>query len=346
METNTQKYQVVATKALAVIGLLAVLLLISFSAISLFRYAGKPFSSLLAAAAGLTQIFVPAPHLNLVADSTSVQSGSPVSLTWTMKKQSGAYAFSYACLDGFRFDTKDASGKVVTIACGTPFTVDANSSNLIVTPVSTKNHYVDMPVLLTYTANGSETINDSSTLTLTVSNENLGSASTPVTPSKPATGTGNTTHTGATAGTPTSHTYTYPGTSGSSTYDNPNGTADLAVSVIETGVLDKFTNAFASVATSSLSRNDRIAVRFVVENLGTKSSGNWHFNVVLPTYPPETFNSDTEPSLAPGDKIEFTIGFDQVLSGPQVVKFVIDPTDSVKEVSETNNTVNLNLNLN
>jgi len=118
------------------------------------------------------------------------------------------------------------------------------------------------------------------------------------------------------------------------------GKPDLAVKTLETGVIDKITNVF--VATTSLRSIDRIAARFSVENLGTKETGSWYFNAVLPTYPSHIYSANNQASLLPGERIEFTLGFDSVeKKDGNVVVINIDPANSIFEASEDNNVVRL-----
>lgn len=119
------------------------------------------------------------------------------------------------------------------------------------------------------------------------------------------------------------------------------GKPDLAVKVLEIGTIDKATNVFTATTTTTtttLHSFDRIAVRFAVENLGTKETGSWRFNAVLPTYPSYIYSSESLVSLLPGDRIEFTLGFDSVeKKDGNVVIINADPANSIFEASEDNN---------
>ena len=114
------------------------------------------------------------------------------------------------------------------------------------------------------------------------------------------------------------------------------GKPDLAVKILETGVIDKVTNVFT--ATTSLRSVDRIAVRFSVENLGTKETNLWYFNAVLPTYPSHIYSASSQISFLPGDRIEFTLGFDSIeKKDGNLVIINADPANSISEASEDNN---------
>jgi hypothetical protein len=124
---------------------------------------------------------------------------------------------------------------------------------------------------------------------------------------------------------------------------NPYGKADLAVTILSYGTLDKSTNAYTATSTA-VNRSNRIAVRFEVANRGDKTSPTWMFNGYLPTFPAQTFNSDQQSALNPGDKIEFTIGFDQMQdSATSIVKIEVDPANNVTESDKTNNTASISI---
>ncbi|MBL1434521.1 hypothetical protein COB87_003075 [Candidatus Wolfebacteria bacterium] len=122
---------------------------------------------------------------------------------------------------------------------------------------------------------------------------------------------------------------------------DPNGLPDLVPVVIATG---KLVGGFAAnnfVATSTLLKTDRIAVKFAIENKGTKSTGtNWRFNVVMPTETTYIFVGKFEhvQNLNPGEKIEYVIGFDRSKIGTDLqIAIAVDQNKGVTESNETNN---------
>ncbi|MBL7045440.1 MAG: hypothetical protein ISR99_00155 [Parcubacteria group bacterium] len=116
------------------------------------------------------------------------------------------------------------------------------------------------------------------------------------------------------------------------------GEADLTARVLSTGIVDRSTNSYT--ATTTIKTSDRAAIRFEIENIGGKPTGAWTFNVVLPTYPSHIFHSTTQRELASGDKIEFTMGFDQIADNEEGEIIInVDPTQSVKEKTKENNIV-------
>ena len=122
---------------------------------------------------------------------------------------------------------------------------------------------------------------------------------------------------------------------------DPNGLADLTPVVIATGKLVGGYAAENFVATSVLSKSDRIAIKFAVENKGTKETGtDWRFNVIMPTETTYIFEAKPEhvQNLLPGEKIEYVIGFDRSKVGTDLqITIAVDHNRSVTESNESNN---------
>ena len=149
------------------------------------------------------------------------------------------------------------------------------------------------------------------------------SSTTPATPVTPQAGTG--------------QTSTYEVTTSPTEIDSPTGRIDFLASIDAIGILGD-DNQF--IASSTPNANDKIAVKFTVKNIGNKKSESWYFNAVLPTSPFHIFHSRSQRALAPGEKIEFTMGFDKPKIGEnQLVIINVDPTGGIKESDKTNNIV-------
>jgi len=115
----------------------------------------------------------------------------------------------------------------------------------------------------------------------------------------------------------------------------PGGIPDLMVQIIDTGIIDDAGNFIHATSTG---QNQQTGIIFDVWNLGTAISGSWRFLGELPTFAGD-FASEPQNSIAPGEKIRFTIGFRSLKDlGPNKVKIVIDPQHELKEVGTTNNT--------
>jgi hypothetical protein len=118
----------------------------------------------------------------------------------------------------------------------------------------------------------------------------------------------------------------------------PYGKADLSVRLVEVGYLR--TNSVESfVKASRVPDGERAAFRFRVTNTGTNNTGSWEFEAELPTTPRYTYNSRTQPSLAPGEYADFTLGYDRARDGENRVTIEIDSDRDVDESNERNNTL-------
>ena len=299
-----KKIEDLLLKPLAILGLLAVLGVIIFSISSIT----KDNSYLSSASVTLSSFFNKKENLFINADSLNQKSGEIFDIFFSRRNSDaqGFYSFIYPCFDGFYFESINDSNNTEKISCGIPFNIRNTDSVIKLRANSIKSRYVDMPATISFTPNGKSTPTDSASVTLSISNENISdNKETSIPPT------------------------------------NQNLKTDLKITVVEIGILDKATKEF--IKSNSIGRGDTVAVRFNVENIGSKSSGLWRFNATLPTYPPRAFNSETEASLAPQSGMEFTIGFGQVKEGKQVVKFLVDPDNAISEISEENNTVSVEI---
>ena len=139
-------------------------------------------------------------------------------------------------------------------------------------------------------------------------------------------------------GEESSKTYPLPGGQGY-VAENQNGHPDLIPLVRAIGIVDS-NNAFTS--TSTIHQGQRGAVQFAVTNIGDKSSGEWIFAAVLPTYPSFTFNSEVQRSLRPGERVEYTLGFDSAqgdASGLGTITINVNPSRTVNESNYNNDII-------
>lgn len=117
-------------------------------------------------------------------------------------------------------------------------------------------------------------------------------------------------------------------------YSDPNGTADLRVMITATGVIRN--GDFRE--RSEVREDERAAVSFTISNTGTKETGVWYFSALLPTGETYYFRSNNQQNLLPGDRIEYILAFDDIEGRRETDLYIYaDPTNSLKEISETNN---------
>ncbi len=115
------------------------------------------------------------------------------------------------------------------------------------------------------------------------------------------------------------------------------GLPDLVIENIQTGYLSS-SNTSSFRASSRVPDGERGAFKFTIVNRGTNVSGRFDFEVELPTTRGYTYNSRTQQSLRPGERIEFVMGFDQAREGDnRRIEISVDPDDDINESNEGNN---------
>jgi hypothetical protein len=120
---------------------------------------------------------------------------------------------------------------------------------------------------------------------------------------------------------------------------NNNGTADLSIRILDTGVVNRSTGAYT--AQSTLGSSDRVGVRFEVTNSGSTATGAWKFHADLPATDDRIahYDSDSEPTLNPGQTMTFTVTFETLkYQGDNTVTISVDSAHQVSESNENNNT--------
>jgi hypothetical protein len=299
---------------------------------SLFSTIGNPFASA-------------STKLTLKLPTSPVQSGTPFAITWTHTPKGGIYAFSYACKDGFAFQTAATStGGFSDIKCQTAYTIPVTQKSLTLLGVSTKNHFMDVPFAVAYVgADGKKAAEASASLTfenitIAQSPNTTGSVATTTT-AKPATTV--TPVVKPTTTTPAKPVVTTP-TTPTKTRSNPNGTADLAVRILSITGNTSYSNG--SQYGAYVDPSQLVSVKFEVKNIGDKATPSWTFNAALPTNPPQPFYSKVQAPLYPGDRVEYTLTFDHIIPGAFMV--TVDPTQQVYEASESNNVVSYPIEVN
>jgi len=255
------------------------------------------------------------PEIIITLPSTTAVSGEPLTISFSHESKNGSYAFSYLCRPGFTFQTAKTDGTYATLNCESPYGVESSAKEIKVIPISTQNRFLDVPFVVAYTNSNGELAAEGSAQ-ITITNSELGaSPDTTVTEEERPTAGG-----------------------GAPTYS---GIPDLTARILQVGVIDPATRAF--VAKIPQFSNEIAAVRFEVANAGGGKTGAWNFVANLPTVGGYTFTSATQKSLNPGDRVEFTLQFDQLQRGSTFFAVHIDPNNSIQELSEGNNSAEQNL---
>jgi len=307
------------TSILAIVGFIVIIAIGIWGAVNAIRLAPQMFSTLASPFSRVSD------EIDIQVPSSSINSNTPFELTWKHDGKDGVYAFSYRCRPGLQFQAPQPDGTYLPINCESPYNIQSNENTLRLIPISKINRFLDVPFVIAYinsdgeiAAEGSQMITvvnsseSESPDTVSMGNLDDNSSQTPTTPRAPTPITPN-------PATPTS----------------PANLPDLSVRILGVGSINPNTRTF--VPASILSAVNIGAVRFEIINNGTKASGVWGFSANLPTNPPFKYTSERQRSLNPGDRIEYTIQFDQLVRGTNTFIIHADPTNSVDELSKANN---------
>lgn len=333
VHNNNGTFKEQVARAVAVLGLVAVLLLGAWGIIQIaFNLPGF----LAKLGSGVSGIADHKTESLVVKTPATVTSSEPATISWThTNKGSGNYLYqlSYSCTDGLVLFAPAPNGSLQPVPCATPFNYTNAVSQLTLTPkvTGTKQLSTTITVAAVTLADGAATATGTSTLVVLPER-----AKTPATTvKKPTTSTSSAARTSTSVQTQNRR------------YSNPNGLPDLAIQIL-------------SVAPAG---NDLYAVRFVVENVGTKlASSGWTFAAQLPVGFPYTYYAQPQPALYPGDKIVYTLTFEpgsdqcgQVpypvwgtspctpTNGVRTINIEVDSPHLIAEITKSNNTAQTNL---
>lgn len=139
-----------------------------------------------------------------------------------------------------------------------------------------------------------------------------------------------------TAGTRTTTTYQIDGAT--TTTNVTTGLPDLMVKINAIGYLAT-SSAESFVASSTVPTGKPTAIHFTIKNIGTNVTGPWRWSASIPTQSAYTQESQPQQSLAPGDSIEYWLGFDYYSAnkGLQTISVTANFDKTVKESNDGNN---------
>lgn len=331
----------------AIIAFILLLLIGIWSAVQVISYIPRLFSKDTSEATHTT-LRLGNKDIVMALTPQNAMSGNDVHIEWERKgNDEGVMSFSYACTDGFYFTISGSP-----VPCNAPFTMTPTTRELIVVPHTDKES-VDAPVAITYTNAANESVRATETLTVvrnplgettesttsedSVDTDETTTATTPAaTPTTTSSGTGpieptaNTATTKPTYVQPTMQTVRIPRAS------NPYGVADLHITGIKTGMVNAYGNFSEQY---NVSKYDRGAAVFTIQNAGTKETGIWYFSANVPSQGGYTFNSQPQPTIMPGGVAEILITFDQLYPGTRAITVHADSYNAIPESNEYNNSI-------
>lgn len=325
-------------KLLSIAGLFAIIVLFIWLIIQGVRMFPSAFSSL-ASIAETIHTYRPRGDLEIHLEKNIVNSGEAFILTWNDMGK-GTYTFNYTCADEVRFSVRTDAGVLQDVACTENLTLPEGVTGLFVSVESRSQRFSEVPFQITFDpergdnkiTKGTVTVVNATVPQIAHGDTDMPKVEIPAseatsTPETPAVSTPQ-----PAAPTPATQPKpavpTQPASTVVALYPQslPNGYVDLKISYLGVGRI--LNGVF--VPESSFDEDDRAAFRFEVKNIGSKTSGEWSYDLLLPGNVP--YHSDEQAPLLPNERAIFTVGFDLLESNDRVV--------SLKASTETANDTN------
>lgn len=283
-------------KTFTLIGVITVIIVCLWVAVQFVQAIPSIFSSLGGAITATTHV---QEELTLGVPDTLVETNEDTTLSWTTSDIPGVYRISHACTDVDVAVT--LLDEEVTLTCDTAHTLaDGEQGNTTLALSSGDRRFVDVPVTLTFIPEDDIFETQHKTITLTVFNKDISlSESVGVDLDEQEQDEEETS-------TPAQQAPQKPVFTTIFSVSDPRGFVDLSVSFLDIGVARN--GQF--IPRDELEAGERGAVRFAVQNLGTKTSDDWTFIADFPTSRSNTFESKRQHGLAPQERSVITLEFD------------------------------------
>lgn len=263
-------------RAVAVIGLIAILLLGAWGIIQLAVGLPDFFSNF-----GVSKNTALMSENLRVAAPVSLNSDQSFPLTWVHANRTGAYSYSvsYACASGLMFASPVPTGALKLIPCDTNLNFVSATSSLTLTPVTSTTNTLSTTITVRSTRLSDNKVTATATTpTIIVSPKSSAAAVAPATKHTSYTPT----HTQVVTHAPRRVSTLY-------------GTGNLTPQIVAATPLG----------------GGRYQVQFSIQNSGTNMvPAGWMFSANLPTNPSYTFSSVPQQRLLPGDSIVYTLAFE------------------------------------
>lgn len=245
--------------------------------------------------------------IELSLPASGIRSGEQFVLSWSdAERDSGLYTISYGCTDKLTIDAPISNTEVGPMPCDAPYAIPANESSVRLTPKLAGSARAEFPITITYLSAAGEKQAEG-TATIIVTNSAPVETSKAVQPETPETA-------------PTS-------------VPKPAGKPDLHVRLVSVGIIDSYTGRF--IPKNTFGSYETIAFKFDVANRGSGKSGMWTFSTYFPTRTGTNYQPGMQEPLGPGDHVEFTLNFNEPMSG--AIQISVDPLNVISETDEYNN---------
>jgi len=309
-------------KTLAILGLISIIIIGIWLSVQVVRVIPGAFSSL-ASIANSVQNNRPLSTLTIATEKSIVNAGESFNISWTNLDKEGTYSFYYTCTDGTSVEIRTANGRISAMQCDNNITLPEGDYSLDITVSSERKRFIDIPFTISFNEPNQEEPLFQKNGKVTIINatipQSVDAAIRDTLEEQPQNeieyeGIVKQEEEEKTAIRNTTEPNTIPANSEVATpvetvlsyipQSRPNGFIDLEITYLGIGTLDN--NNFNP--SGSIDKDSRGAIRFEVKNIGTKTSGNWAFKLILPSG--FAFKSDEQNGLKPNEKAVYTLGFD------------------------------------
>lgn len=317
-----QPQQERGNKTLAFIVFLGLLIILAWLTIMGVRHLPGAFSSL----ASIVDSIQPGrtPSFATTPQESTVNHNQTTTLRWTGVPNRGSYALRYECVPGVSLEALSNTEGTQALECDTFYNL-GSATSVSVMFRSTVSRFVDVPYTVAFIPDRDSETRIETDAVITVVNpalavrdadEDSAPATEPDdeievdTPPTPPEDSIETERPDAGPSQPPTHTapapqYTYVEVPIYSVpVSDPGGFTDLKVSFMGLGTLDS-SNQFIPLAT--MNRGETGAIRFSVQNIGTRTSETWSFRAVLPSG--RVYESGPQTVLKPNERSTITLGF-------------------------------------
>jgi hypothetical protein len=315
-------------RGVLIAGIVALLI---FAVIGLSKITPKAFNSIGSAFSSISSsLFSPKETLVISLSNNSVESEEFIDVSFEHKNKStaGIYEFKFDCSNkDISMILLDGPNKI-NMPCTATSTLSSNHFR-IVPILKTQNSFIDSYIHISFFDQEKNSIRATGKTVFTVRNttsKGLTSTSTQIV-NIPIITTRSTTSAKIVE---------------NQQQANPNiiRKSDLYIISKNAGIV--VNNVF--IPKTTFSSYETPAIRFNIGNDGNIETGPWYFTAILPTYPSQVFPSGIQPSLKPGEIIEYTLTLQNLaVNGNNIATINVDPTQNIPELSETNNGAVINL---
>ncbi len=293
-------------RSLAIIGLVAVLLLIFWAIVQGIRFIPNAGKNIEATVSSVTKIFkrTKPESLSFNIENRSFTTGKTNKIDWLYSGETTPkeYTFSYDCGSDITFSILTDEGWI-DIACDAPLIIEDDNVSVIVTNNKVRNDKTKIHI-----SDGNK-LEDS--VLISVINPDIINSTVTENNSSDKT---------ELVKTPTDTKVTIPKkdiANVSVKTDNKTAKklkdADLEVKIEETGILLDVEGQNKFFPVSPVPSDKIGAVVFTVSNNRGIASGPWVFKAKLPTNGDDyVYTSEVQDSLTPGMEVEYTLGFDKI----------------------------------